>query len=87
MKCKKAIYLLSAAGIIGLASFGLYNTINSVNDLNQTQTAIITNSSLTTDPAAGSGCSPYGCAACSACTNIQYQQDVETISDSTIVYE
>jgi hypothetical protein len=73
-KWRKTAWVLSAAGIIGLASFGVYNTMNSINSLSQAQnadTAIYADTSVN-DYSTGGGCSPYGCAACSVCTQLQY---------------
>lgn len=87
---KKAAWLLSAAGIISLASFGIYNTVNAIGDLNQPQTAgyiSAETSAASNNPATGSGCSPYGCAACSVCTRLPYQQDIEVIPGTALQYE
>jgi hypothetical protein len=86
-KRKKAAYLVAAVAIFGLASFGIYNTANAISDFNRAGPAIISNSPEKNDPVNGSGCSPYGCAACSACTKIPYQQNIEVVPESALQYE
>ena len=83
-KWKKAAWILSAAGIIGLASFGVYNTMNSINYLKQPQNAdaAISANTAVNVPGTGNGCSPYGCAACTVCTQLQYQQNAEIITNT-----
>ena len=88
MKFKKAAYYLSAAGIIGLATFGVYNTANAVSDLKQTQnTEIVLPPNSPAGESLTGGCNPYGCAACSVCTVIQYQQNTAVTTESAIQYE
>jgi hypothetical protein len=85
MKLKKSVYFLSAAGIIGLAAFGVYNTANAVSDLKQTQnTEVILPVNSPAGEGLTGGCSPYGCAACPVCTVIQYQQNTVVNTEFTI---
>jgi len=85
---KKAAWFLSAGVIISLASFGIYNTVNAVNDLNQPQNTDYVSadsSSASNNPVTGSGCSPYGCAACTSCYLHQYPVTIEIEADNSVV--
>ncbi len=72
MKNKKYALFLSAAGVIGLASFGIANTAGAFNDLSRGAQPVITQTVVPADSSA-SGCSLYGCAACPVCTQVLYQ--------------
>ena len=85
-KWKKAVYLTSAIGIIGLSTYGIHKTVSAYNDFNQHQTVEY---ALTTDIPSdksnlvpGSACNPYGCAGCSGCVSLQYQQSIEVLPGS-----
>jgi len=86
VKGPKAIYALTALGILGLAAYGITNTIRAADSFSaaspseQPSIAIQAQGSLTPD---GSFCNPYGCAACSGCVKLQYQQTVETLPSSS----
>jgi hypothetical protein len=86
---KKTAWVLSAAGIIGLASFGVYNTMNSINAVKQPLNADNTlfAEAAVNNTGTGDGCSPYGCAACSVCTQLQYPQNAETITSAAVQSE
>jgi hypothetical protein len=86
-KWKKAAYLASAAGVLGLAAFGVFNTARAYDNFSQAPAA---DNTINTDTASennyqltGNVCSPYGCAGCPGCTDIQYQQNAEAIPDTT----
>ena len=85
-KWKKAVYLTSAIGIIGLSTYGIQKTVSAYSELNQHQTVEYSlTSDLPSDKAGlgpGTVCSPYGCAGCSGCVSVQYQQSVEVLPDS-----
>jgi hypothetical protein len=87
---KKTTLFLSAAGIISLASFGIYNTVNAVNDLNQLQAGYLsaeTSSASSNNPFTGSGCSPYGCAACTSCYFQRNLAAIEIEADNSVGIE
>jgi hypothetical protein len=82
-KWKKVIYLASIIGVTGLLINGIYQTVNAYNDSSQLQSAdyaLIAGSSP--DKSAlvpGSVCNPYGCAGCSGCVKLQYQQSIKVL--------
>jgi len=85
-KWKKAVYLTSAIGIIGLSTYGIQKTVSAYSEFNQHQTVEY---SFTSDTSSdkinlvpGTVCSPYGCAGCSGCVSLQYQQSVEVLPGS-----
>jgi hypothetical protein len=80
-KGQKAIYSLAALGILGFSAYGITNTVKAANDvsvLNTAEQAAITTQAQGSLTPEGSFCNPYGCAACSGCVSLQYQQSVET---------
>ena len=88
---KKAAYLVSAAGVLGLAAFGVINTARAYDNFSQAPAA---DNAINTDTASennyqltGNVCSPYGCAGCPGCTDTQYIQDVEIIPGTNALIE
>lgn len=89
LKWKKGLHLAFAAGIIGLATYGIYHTICSFDNLPQEQ-------SISYAPVSGwscdgntpvpddSSCYPYLCAQCAGCVQVQYEQNVEIIPLATL---
>jgi hypothetical protein len=82
-KWKNALYISSAIVIIGLAANGIFRTADAANAAAE-NTVIINTSSMTSDPSADNGCSPYGCAGCTGCTTLQYQQNSEVVPSSQL---
>jgi hypothetical protein len=77
-KGKKELYLALIVGITALAVYGIHNTAQAFNDLNQAQTTLALNTSssditVRLNPG-GTLCSYYGCSGCSGCVNQQFQQ-------------
>lgn len=90
-KWKKAAYIVSAAGVLGLAAFGVFNTTRAYDNISQAQAA---HTVINTDTASennyqltGNVCSPYGCAGCPGCTDNQYQQNTEIIPETATLIE
>jgi hypothetical protein len=90
MKWKKALYAAFAVGIIGFAIYGIYNTVLAFNDAKPSQTSGDTltsgSSGLETVPG-GAFCNPYGCAGCSGCVSLQYQQNINKLPSSGVQVE
>jgi hypothetical protein len=92
IKWKKALYAAFAVGIIGFATYGIYNTVLAFNDTQPSQTSGGTlNSSLSgleksTAPG-GAFCNPYGCAGCNGCVSLQYQQNIGLLPSSAAQVE
>ncbi len=86
-KWKTAVYLASAIGIIGLSTYGINKTVSAYSDFNQHQTVDYDlTTDLTSDKSSivpGTVCNPYGCAGCSGCVSVQYQQNIEVLPDFT----
>jgi hypothetical protein len=74
-KWKNTLYLASAVGIIGLAAYGIYNTVDASNALAADNAIIADADSNQNSLTPGSTCSPYGCAGCTGCSLLQYQQN------------
>jgi|WetSurMetagenome_2_1015567.scaffolds.fasta_scaffold414966_2 hypothetical protein len=72
---KKPLYIAAAAGVIGFAAYGVHHTIDAAQASGQDTSVSV--DTVNYDPSTG-GCGPYGCAACSVCTVLQYQPDIET---------
>ena len=85
-KWKKAVYLASAIGIIGLSTYGIQKTVSAYSEFNQRQTVeYASTTDLPSDKdglVPGTVCNPYGCAGCSGCVSLQYQQSVEALPGS-----
>lgn len=73
--------MILSAGIVSLASFGIFNTADAFNGLEKPQViepaASVDSSFSNTGSLTGDTCSPYGCAGCAGCSSIQYQPNVE----------
>jgi hypothetical protein len=80
MKGKKPWLLVLGAGIISLAAFGIYQTVDAYSNIQQAQSPGYT-TGTNMDPTSG-GCNPLGCSFCSGCVKQQYEQSVESIPDS-----
>jgi hypothetical protein len=86
-KSKKALYALLAMGIIGFATYGVYNTVLAFNDTHQSQTSgtMLVSDSSGLDRSmvpGGTFCNPYGCSGCTGCVSLQYQQNVDVLPSS-----
>jgi hypothetical protein len=83
---QKALYSLFALGAAGFAVYGVINTAKAVDEAavpgSAAQTVISADAqgNLTPD---GSFCNPYGCAGCSGCVQLQYQQTVEMLPSAS----
>ena len=92
MKRKNALPLALVVAIFGFSIYGIYHTAYAYHDLRQPQNngyAPVTNPSSDTDsPLPGSTlCNPYGCAGCSGCVSLQYQENIEALPSSTTQIE
>jgi len=91
-KWKKALFFSAALGIIGLSTYGIYNTASAYGEFSQSQNSgyclPVNSSSESTDPfPCGASCYPDGCAGCSGCAGVQYQQNTEVVPDYTDMSE
>lgn len=87
MKWKKAIYAVFAVSIFGFAVYGIYNTVLAFDDTSPSQTSTDTLASSSTGlekstVPGGAFCNPYGCAGCSGCVSLQYQQNINALPSS-----
>lgn len=86
-KWKKGICLALMAGIIALAVYGIHNTVQSYQNIQQAQTALaLTTGSSDTNASFGPGgtlCSYYGCSGCGGCVNRQFQQSTSITEEYT----
>jgi hypothetical protein len=90
-KWQKSISVAMAVGIICLSAFGIYRTVNAYTNITQSQ-APDDSSTLQVSPEnnlipGGTVCNPLGCAACGGCTNLLYQENIQTLQDSDIRIE
>jgi hypothetical protein len=87
MKRKNALLLALAAGIISFSVYGFYHTAYAYQDLKQSQgSSYILTAGATSEQkspvAGGTSCRPGGCAGCSGCISLQYQENIEALPSS-----
>jgi hypothetical protein len=85
-KRQKALYMALAAGIIGFSTYGIFHTVQSINDekdLNKVY-AVTSESSPNggTIMLSDGMCNPLGCTACGGC-GLEYSQNIETPTGDT----
>jgi len=82
-KGNKPLLAIAALGVLGISTYGIYNTLNAFSDLSTApsgnQETAVTTSAYDGGKSDGTFCSPYGCAGCSGCVSLQYQQNVEAV--------
>jgi hypothetical protein len=79
MKMQKPLLAMAAVGALGLAAYGIFHTISALADTGSplpSDQAVINSADPEQANPDGAFCNPYGCAGCSGCVSLQYQQNV-----------
>lgn len=89
MKGKKAIYVVFAAGIISLATYGICHTALAMNDHEQSQNnGEVIISGMPADDGCpvtgGTQCNPGGCAGCNGCIKASCRQEIAVLPGDVI---
>ena len=85
-KIKKTLLVSSVIGIVGLAFYGVSNTINAFKDNQELNSSGDASLSINTtayngdDENGNTFCSPYGCSACDGCTSLVYQENIDDLT-------
>lgn len=78
-KLQKPLAAAAFIGTLGLAAYGAFHTISAMADygspLPADQAALNSADQGQAKPD-GAFCNPYGCAGCSGCASLQYQQNI-----------